>query len=181
MLESEDLFILAVKRLRDDSHLLLNTLLLLKRGSLENDTKLDLSMLSQKLELYVLDQLLKVSRESFKDLVINGHASSALSEITANDFLVAILKDVELHLHTNLVKEDAVTDIDPLDHVIQVLHRLTIELEEVQFVEQGVQVLQEWRQLSFQGFLVEIDQGFSYGVIQEVQFVGAVHGAVTCE
>jgi hypothetical protein len=58
----------------------LHALLLLERGGLENNSKLDLSMLRQKFELNVLNELLKVSWESLKHFIIDGHASSTLSE-----------------------------------------------------------------------------------------------------
>lgn len=178
-LEGENVLILSSKSLRDLSHLLGDLVLLLSSVLLEADAKLDLSVLRQKLQLRVLNQPLEHLWEGFEDLAVEGHAPPALAERATGDLLVAVLEDVQLHLDVNLVEEGPVSDVNPLDNVVQVLHRLPVELEEIQFVQQSVQVLEEWWQLVLEQILVQVDQRLGKRVVQEVELVGGAHGAIS--
>jgi len=87
-LESKHMLVLSTKSFRDLPDLLTRAASLLNRGRPEHNTKFDLSVLCQQLQLHVLDESLEQSGESLKHLVLHGHASAALSERATYDFLV---------------------------------------------------------------------------------------------
>ena len=72
-----------------------------------------------------------------------------MEELPPSNLLVTILKNVELHLDVQLIEHGFVAEFNPLDHVVEILHGLSVEFVEAKFVEQCVQVLKEWWQLYF--------------------------------
>jgi hypothetical protein len=83
----------------------------------------------------MLDNALEQGWERVENLTFEGHRATTLTELTSSNLLVGVFKNVELHFDIQLIEHSLVSKFDPFYHVVEILHRLSVEFVKAQFVE----------------------------------------------
>ena len=131
---------------------------LFKIERLEDKTEPDLTLSTLLLALDELDQRRVDVREGLEDDGFHGERSALLLEVIPTLF-VRVLKEVKGRLGVEWVEQSLISELNPINHLRQVLFGLTKELVEGELGKQRVQVLEEQGQLVLQCLFVEVNHG----------------------